>query len=166
MKIEISGGYVIHRIILLLISLSTHLFVSFAFTLQCIVVAFWKRSVTSNFASSPARLPKGATFVVLWTIGTLLRSPQLSSMTLLNILWGSLAIAFGNFSEMAEVSFCTSRVFCHFIVTNSLYPQSFRANPPIRQLAECRSPEKSKSSGTTSSHQKSVLRSKIQKKNS
>ena len=145
-------------VVTLLISLSTHLFVSCAFILQCIVVTFWKWSVTSNFASCLTRLPQGATFVALWTIGTLLWSPQLSSMTLLNILRGSLEIAFRNFSEMAKVSFCTSRVFCHFIVTNSLYHQSFRANPPIRKLAECRSPEKSKSSGTTSSHQKSVLR--------
>ena len=45
-------------------------------------------------------------------------------------------------------NFCTSGVFCHFIMTNSLYHQSSCANPPIRKLAECSSVEKSKSSGT------------------
>ena len=71
-KIERSGGYVVQKrisllifFVTLLIALSTQLFVSFAFTLQCIVVTFWKWIVTSNFASSLARLPQGATFVVL-----------------------------------------------------------------------------------------------------
>ena len=64
-KIERSGGYAVQRRILLLIALSTQLFVSSAFTLQCIGVTFWKWIVTSNFASSLARLPQGATFVVL-----------------------------------------------------------------------------------------------------
>ena len=167
-NIQRSGEYAIQRRIFLLISaftkfvsLSAYLFSNHLCLVHLaiyVVAIFWHWSVMCNFVSSLARLPQGATFVVLWTIGTLLRSPQLSSMTLLNILRGSLEIAFRNFSEMAKVSFCTSRVFCHFIVTNSLYHQSFRANPPIRKLAECRSPEKSKSSGSTFSHQKSVLR--------